>query len=347
MGAKLPIQVAKMSAIVMMLKHGLKRFSDPGKVSEGFILPDYPDNLLIFTTPRKSIYDFSLNCLARKTGEVTTAMTVFFYTQVLKGFKTHIIAYGSGIDKYLPEKLKNNHYLQKCALIVQKVEIAPVECIAREHFAGSIVAPVREHGAAFGYPIDHKTTLWAKLQYPIFTPTTKATDGHDKPISREEVSDKFGEIYEIRSLAEMEMLYEFCLEHGLILVDRKGEYSTIVNGDIILADKLGPDEARFIAKEEWENAMREGREPASLDKETLRKWGNSVVIPLKYSTTGLPVIGIKNLDPENEEHIAFVQSLPVPGEVIEAIVAGYLEIFRRLTGMELEEYQKKIMKISC
>lgn len=104
MGAKIPLAVVKFPLTALLEKYGCKLFKDPGKVSEMRKLPGHPDLLMIVTLPRKSIFDFVLNGIFDGTDEVITAMTVLVQDIVLKeiGIPTHLVAYGAGIDRYLP-----------------------------------------------------------------------------------------------------------------------------------------------------------------------------------------------------------------------------------------------------
>lgn len=346
--AKIPVQVAEVPLATLLIEAGFKRFKDPGKVSEMFIVPGYQDVLLILTTKRKSIFDFVLNCQVEKTDEVITAMTVLIYTKVLMGIKTHLLAYGQGIDDFLPKNLRNNSELQKRVLVVKEVKIAPIECISRERFAGSIVDSVRNTGQAYGYVINPNTRIWGKLPFTIFTPTSKAQNGHDKPLSPVEVDKEYGLIYRNRSNTVIEQICSYCEPRRLVAADGKSEFSVIIDDDIVLADKLGPDEIRFVSREEYEAAMRAKRAPASLDKQILRNWGKKVKTPFLIADgADKKIIGIDNLDPDNPEHVAFVHSLKVPKYAIEATRRGYLKIIRRLNdGKSLDDFQREVMGIN-
>jgi phosphoribosylaminoimidazole-succinocarboxamide synthase len=116
---------------------------------------------------------------------------------------------------------------------------------------------------------------------------------------------------------------------------------------LTIVDELGtPDSSRFTIKEDWLQAMQDGRAPQFWDKQPVRDWGATVPTPFVYQEgdkKGEKIIGIKNLDPENPEHVAFVHSLEVPSEVISQASERYQQIFKKITGNSLQEYQKSYM----
>lgn len=345
--AKIPPEVARFGLTILLKKYGCELFKDPGKVSEMRIIPNYPDLLMIVTLPRKSIFEFVLNGLFRKTNEVITAMTVLIQGTVLKelGISTHLVAYGKGIDQYLPPKLQNNAKLQKCALIVKKHIVEDVEWIWRFNHTGSAVKSLKETGMVYGHPVCADIKEGEEYDHPLDTPTTKEEEGHDMPISRELVVEKYRKHTEFTQKIAI-AIRDYFKERGIIVADLKLECSIGLIGTIFLLDKFGPDEARFWDRDDWVKAMAEGRVPKSMDKEILRILGKSIETPF-VGTDKSPIVGINKLDPKNPDHIAFVHKQRIPQEVVEATVNAYLEIFRRAyDGKSLEDFQREIMKIA-
>lgn len=343
MGAKIPSGIIESELTALLTKNGLSRIKDPGKVGELRAIPGHPDKLLMLTTDRLSIFDFVLNCLVEKKGEVITAMTVLVFKKILKNYKTHLVAYGSGIDRYLPKKLRNNPELQKRALIVHKLEMAPIECIARRHITGSAWEEyLKNNGIVYDYALPPGLHDGSKLPFTMFTPTTKAVDGHDEPISRQIVRKEFGDKFELETQMINRDLYKYFAERHIILPDAKLEFSR----ELILADKFGPDECRLWDENEWMEAAAQGKAPQGYDKQPVREWGKKIKTLFKNEKRE-QIVGINKLDPKNEDHVAFVHSIPIPAEVIRETALRYQEIFRRLNdGKPLEDFQQEVMGIA-
>lgn len=349
MGTPIPEEVRNFPISQLLESHGCKLFKDPGKVSEMRILPGQPDLLMILTLPRKSIFDFSLNGIFNKTDEVITAMTVLIEGIVLEklGIPTHLVAYGKGIDKYLPQALRGNTKLQKTALIVRRFEIGEVdkwEWIWRYNHTGSAVSSFNKTGTVYGHKVRADIKEGEAYDEPLDTPTTKEESGHDQPLTRQEIVGKHQEhIVFTRRIAMA--IHDYFKERGIILADLKLECSIIIAGIIYMLDKFGPDEARFWDAMEALDAIAHGRVPKSMDKEILRLWGKGILTPFPGEDSK-PIVGINKLDPENEDHIAFVHSQKVPKDVIDNTVTAYLNIFQRANdGKSLEEFQRDVMGI--
>ncbi len=341
MSAKIPQKIAESELTSRLKRAGLERYKDPGKVSELWELPEQADKLMLFTTDRMSIFDLVLNCQVGRKGEVITAMTVLIFKKVLKNFNTHLVGWGCNIDQYLPEELKGNSELQKRALIIQKLEIEPIECIVREHITGSAWQEYQKTGMVWGKRMPEDLFDGAKLLLPIFTPTTKADDGHDMSLDSEAMENDFGPDYEYFARWIFNILYGYCWDRDIVLADAKLEFSK----NKVLVDKFSPDEARLWDKDEWFKESIQRKAPQGYDKQPVRDWGKTIITPFT-DEEGMIIVGINNLDPANEKHIQFVQSVTVPEQIIKQTTERYLEIFRRLNnGKSLEEFQQKVMCI--
>ncbi len=344
--AKIPEAILETELTKTLRNAGVKRFKPPGKVSELWKIPKYGDALLMLNQPRKSIFDFVLNGFFSGTEEVITAMTVLIYNDVLQGIiDTHLMAWGYGIDGFLPESLRENPELQKRALIIKKYEVEKVELIWRFNHTGSAIKSLEETGTVYGYPVRADVKEGERYEKPLFTPTTKEENGHDKPISREEAAEKYGK-YKIFSGKVAKEVRGYFYKHGIIAADLKEECSKLTGDVIFLLDKIGPDELRAWDKKDWRQAIKEGRTPKSMDKEILRQWGKKIKTPFT-DKKGEPIVGINNLDPKNPRHRAFVHRQKVPQEVVGATIVAYREIFRRLNNSRpLEDFQREEMGIA-
>ena len=166
-----------------------------------------------------------------------------------------------------------NHFLRRVSpteILVRHLEMVPMECVVRGYLYGSLAERARRGSAEL--PVGSSDVLASKLPHPIFDPTTKAK--HDAPVSRAEavsmglVDDStFGRL-EAESLKIYELMHSVCLEAGFIMADLKLEFGRDGDGNLVLADSIGPDECRL-----WPATFYEpGRVQTSYDKQILRDW---------------------------------------------------------------------------
>jgi len=325
-----------------------------GKVRNTFAIPDHSDLLLMVASDRISIFDFVLNALVALKGEVLTALTVFWLEPkngLLRKIPNHLIDWGAGIDAYLPKALRGNSALQTRALIVQKCDIVPVECVVRGYLTGSAWADYRKNnGLVFNQQLLAGLQDGSKLPddvFPFFTPTTKAHIGHDQPLSATEVAEvleKYGNWLSDKSLGIYFTAYKYALKQGIIIADTKFEFGESSS----LADEvLTPDSSRFWLVSEWEGALKDKRTPMALDKEVVRLWGKGVLTPFADGS-GKKIVGINGLkDTENSEFLRFIQSLTVPADIIQMTAERYCKIFQLLTGYSLSDFQRQVMGIAA
>ena len=339
MGTPIPKKVAHSAISEGLTAGGMKRIHQ-GKVRDTYEISGHPNLLLPIATNRLSIYDFVLPGVVEHKGEVLTALTVFWLTKVVADEKHHLVAYGRGIDEYLPEPLRGNAELQKRALVVKKLQMLPVECVARGYLTGSGWSSYRESQEVCGHKLADGLHDGARLPEPIFTPTTKAEEGHDEPISFQSVRDEYGDKFEKLTIDIYRQILEYSLGHGIILADTKFEFSS----DGVLADEVAtPDSSRFWDVEDWKAAVKEKKSPSGYDKQPVREWGKTVATP--FEKGGEKITGIHKLDSGGKEHIEFVHGLEVPPEVLTATTERYKAIFEKLTGVKLSNFQKNEMGI--
>lgn len=335
MNAHLPQAMAESELTSALAKGGLLRIHS-GKVRDSFTLPDHPELMLVIATDRISIFDFVLNAQVARKGEVLTAMTVFWLTKVLQQFGHHLVASYGDIDKYLPEALRENLSLQRRALIVKKLEMLPTELIVRGYLTGSGWRTYQAKKQICGIPLPDGYHDGSRLAQPIFTPTTKATEGHDEDIPADSISSDF----RVLALSMYSTAAAYALARGIIIADTKFE----VGLNKTVADEvLTPDSSRFWLQDDWTAAAEERRSPSGFDKEPVRDWGREVKTP--FSESGEPIIGINRLNPTVSNELAFVDELEVPLGVLESTTSRYLKIFEMLTSITLMQFQQDKMSV--
>ncbi|MBI4133653.1 phosphoribosylaminoimidazolesuccinocarboxamide synthase [Candidatus Uhrbacteria bacterium] len=301
-----------------------------GKVRDTYHLPGHPHVLLQVASDRISIFDFVLPATVPGKGALLTALTVFWLRDMLGNIcEHHLVAYGTEIDHYLPRELQSDNDLQTRALVVTKLRMLPIECIVRGYLTGSGWKSYQETGEICGHKLPPGLHDGSKLREPIFTPTTKAQEGHDEGLSRDRVVADFGPWVERFSLKLYDEACGWAEKRGIIIADTKFEFGlSRVVGDEVLT----PDSSRFWLVPDWQQACAQGKSPQGYDKQFFREWGKTVETPFA-SRESKRIMGIHRLDPKDENHRKFVQGLAVPASVIEKTGELYQQIFRRLTGV--------------
>ncbi len=332
--AYIPESVRATARIEQLVAAGLTHLNS-GKTGELFAL-ERPNRLLMLKTDRISIFDFVLPALVCDKGAVLTAMTVLWLERVFGDFRHHLLGYGADIDSYLPAQLRNNPALRQRALIIRRMATPDIECIVRGYLAGTGLKAYQESQTVCGHLLPADLHDGSQLPQPIFTPSTKAQVGHDEHINYQTVRGTHGMVPELVSLAVYSQAQAYALSRGIIIADTKLKLGQ--NGEII-DEVLTPDSSRFWLREEWEAAQAKDppSSPGGFDKEYVRRWGKTVPTPFTDSS-GVPIVGIHRLNPENTEHVAFVSGLTVPPEVLEATSELYRECLKRLFGETLESF---------
>jgi phosphoribosylaminoimidazole-succinocarboxamide synthase len=312
-----------------------------GKVRDSYDLPGHPDKMLVVASDRLSIFDFVMPGEIPEKGPILTALNHYWRVNVLNAIcTTDFVACGAEIDAYLPESLRNNSELQKRATVVNIVSEPQIEGIVRFFLTGSGLEIYRETGGEVcGNRLPPGLVNGSQLAYPIYTPTTKAKTGHDKPLHVDEVAKAHGADHERLALQVAQSGFSFLNKRGILLPDTKLEFGRDSEGRLILCDEaLTPDSSRFWEIIAWAIAHKKGALPPSLDKQFVRNWGKTAFVECDEAG--------RKRDPENEADLAFVDSLEVPADIIEMTRRLYRYIFWRITGMKLEIYQDLHMGIS-
>ncbi len=238
-----------------------------GKVREMYDLPG-GDSLLLVASDRISTYDVVHPTPIPDKGKVLTGMSVFWFTERIAPIAPHhLITATEG----LPEEARGR------GMIVRKLKMLPVECVVRGYLSGSGWKDYERSGAVSGIKLPPGLRESDRLPAPIFTPSTKATEGHDEAIDFERAA----ELVDDRSLAEQLRdvsiaLYIDAAEHarsrGIILADTKFEFGLDSAGTLTIGDEVfTPDSSRFWPADQY---VPGGPQP-SFDKQYVRDWASS------------------------------------------------------------------------
>ena len=277
-----------------------------GKVRDVF---DLGDKLLMVVTDRISAFDVILPCGVPDKGKVLNQLSLFWLE--FFGVKNHLIT--ANVNEYPAELQPYKEDLRGRSMLVKKVKMVEVECIARGYLTGSGWKEYQKSGTVNGEKLRAGYENASKLDEVLFTPTTKAAIGdHDEAIDYEQTKALVGEAT-AKALKDATIgLYakaaDYARERGIIIADTKFEFGQDADGSLILADEaLTPDSSRF-----WPAASyKVGANPPSLDKQYVRDWLDS--IHFNHQPPG-PVL---------------------PDEVIAKTREIYRKAYRDLSGREL------------
>ena len=235
-----------------------------GKVRDVYAVGD---RLLIIATDRISAFDYILPSPIPDKGRVLTQMTLFWLDFLKDIVPSHFL---SGDTAGLPPELAGR------SMWVKRAEMFPVECVVRGYLSGSGWKDYQRTGAVCGIPLPGGLRESDALPEPIFTPSTKATSGHDENISFEETvklvgAEAAGKLRDL-TIAVYRKAAAYARTRGIIIADTKLEFGT-VNGVITLADEvLTPDSSRFWPADQYEP----GRPQFSFDKQYVRDYLESI-----------------------------------------------------------------------
>ena len=279
-----------------------------GKVRELYEVND--EVLLMVASDRISAYDHVLPTPIPDKGRVLTAMSVFWFELLADLVPSHVVAVD---DPAIPAEVRGR------ALLVRRLEMLPIECVARGYLTGSGLVDYRKTGGVCGIALPAGLVEASALPRPIFTPATKAEIGaHDENITFDAVVDEIGagRAEQLRSLTLA--LYARAAEHaatqGVILADTKVEFG--VSGDaLVLGDEvLTPDSSRFWPTDGYEP----GRVQPSFDKQYVRDWLTSPASGWDRASDSPPP--------------------PLPDDVVQATRARYVEAYERISGRSFADW---------
>lgn len=257
-----------------LLESSIPELAPPvrGKVRDVY---DLGDSLLFVATDRISAFDCIMPNGIPDKGRVLTQLSLFWFRH-FTGVANHLVT--ADVKKY-PDILKPYHKdLDGRSMIVKKLKMVPVECIARGYLVGSGWQEYTKQGTVCGLKLRTGYEKAGKLDAPLFTPSVKAELGqHDENISVQELEDRIGKELSDR-LGQLTLsLYtgaaDYAATKGVIIADTKFEFGFDENGTLVLGDEvLTPDSSRFWPAAEYKT----GSNPPSLDKQFVRDWLDSV-----------------------------------------------------------------------
>jgi len=276
-----------------------------GKVRDIY---DLGDALLLVATDRISAYDVVLPQAIPDKGAILTALTAFWFEQLPDSIEHHLISIDAA-DLPEPFQLAAREWGPRF-MKVKKLEMIPIECVIRGYLVGSGWKEYQELGTVCGIGLPTGLEEASRLEHSIFTPSTKATEGHDVNISAAEAAQQVGEDLvrdlERRSIQIFEFGREWARERGLILADTKFEFGRLGSTGVpILADEvLTADSSRYWPADSYSP----GGSPPSFDKQYVRDF--------------LSENGWRGDGPPPD----------LPANVVEGTAERYRELYRRITG---------------
>lgn len=278
-----------------------------GKVRDVY---DLGDELLLVATDRISAYDVVLPTPIPGKGELLTRISAFWFDFFKKDVAHHLIEViqdhaPAGLEEELPR-------LAGRTMRCRKTRVVPIECVVRGYLAGSGWADYQKTGAVCGVRLGKGLRQCDRLPEPIFTPATKAEQGHDENVSFEAACGLVGEAcmrtLRDRSIRLYERAVRYAASRGILIADTKFEWGFRDGGYLLIDEVLTPDSSRFWPADQYEP----GRDQESFDKQFVRNF-----------LTGLVQKGLWDKTPLGPE---------LPAEIVEGTAARYREACKRLTG---------------
>jgi phosphoribosylaminoimidazole-succinocarboxamide synthase len=276
-----------------------------GKVRDLYEVTEgaHTGKLLMVASDRLSIFDFVLETTIPDKGEILTRMSLWWFEQLASLVPNHVVS------SDVPDAVRGR------AVICERLEMFPVECVARGYLTGSGLLDYRASGEVCGIALPAGLEDGSRLPEPIFTPATKADLGdHDENVSYDAVvatvgADSAAALRDL-TLQVYGRAEEIAREQGIILADTKFEFGVAsAGGPIVLADEvLTPDSSRYWPADDWQP----GRAQPSYDKQIVRNWALSAESGWDKASGEAPP--------------------PLPAEVIERTRSRYIEAYERLTG---------------
>lgn len=276
-----------------------------GKVRDIYELGD---QLLIVATDRLSAFDVVLPTPIPDKGKVLTQLSLFWFDRLAGIVPSHVIA----AKDFSGELAQYAASLDFRAMLVHKTEPVPIECVVRGYISGSGWKDYQTTGGICGIPLPVGLRESDQLPEPIFTPSTKATSGHDENISFDETIARVGRVLAEKLRDVSLTIYRRASEHaaarGIIIADTKFEFGLIGNELIWIDEALTPDSSRFWPADEYAP----GHTQPSFDKQYVRDY--------------LEKIGWNKQPP----------APALPDDIVSATQNKYREAYQRVTGHALD-----------
>ncbi len=275
-----------------------------GKVRDLYLpeATDAADVVLVVASDRISAYDHVLDTPIPDKGRILTALSLWWFERLADVVDNHVLSAD------VPGAVAGR------AMLCRRLEMIPVECVARGYLAGSGLAEYCRTGTVCGIALPAGLVEASRLAEPIFTPATKAPLGeHDENVSFEGVVERVGveTADQVRTftLAVYRRAEQIARDRGIVLADTKFEFGRGPGGGIVLGDEvLTPDSSRFWPGDTWQP----GRPQPSFDKQYVRDWLTSPASRWDRAGDAPPP--------------------PLPDDVVERTRARYVEAYERLTG---------------
>jgi len=287
-----------------------------GKVRDVYAVDD--ETLLLVASDRVSAFDVVMGEPVPYKGAVLTQLSAFWFERLAPVMAHHCLT--ADVDEIVaqvPALAAHRDELAGRAMLSRRATPAPFECVVRGYLSGSAWAEYRQSGTLAGEPLAPGLVESARLDPPIFSPATKAEQGHDENVTFDHVARALGRSAADKLRRASLDLYEagraYAAERGIIIADTKFEFGTTPDGTLLVIDEiLTPDSSRFWPADRYEP----GRGQPSFDKQPLRDYLADIKRQGRWNGEAPPP--------------------PLPAEVVAATSARYRDAYRRITGNELE-----------
>jgi len=287
-----------------------------GKVREVYEVDER--TLLLVASDRVSAFDVVMREAVPHKGAVLTQLSAFWFDRLQSVMPHHCLtAAVEEIVARIPALASHREELHGRAMLTRRATPVPFECVVRGYISGSAWAEYKQSGTLAGEPMPQGLVESARLDPPIFSPATKAEQGHDENVTFEHVARALGRSPAERLRRASLDLYEagrtYAADRGIIIADTKFEFGTTPEGELIVIDEiLTPDSSRFWPADRYQP----GRTQPSFDKQPLRDYLADLKKQGKWNGEAPPP--------------------PLPPEVVRAMSERYRDAYRRITGTDLE-----------
>jgi len=290
-----------------------------GKVRDVYVVDH--ERLLLVATDRVSAFDVVMSETIPHKGAVLTQITAWWLRQLEPRIEHHMISADvSEIVREVPQLRGHESAIAGRAMLCRRTTVFPIECVVRGYLSGSAWKEYREHGTLAGESLHKGLRESERLDPPLFSPATKADEGHDENITVERMRSVVGERWASKLENLSREIYltarAIAAKRGIIIADTKFEFGRTEGGDgaekVILVDEvLTPDSSRFWPADSY----MPGKAQPSFDKQPLRDYLDAEKRAGRWDGNHPPP--------------------PLPKDVIDATSERYLDIYRRLTGTSL------------
>jgi phosphoribosylaminoimidazole-succinocarboxamide synthase len=266
--------------------------------------------LLMVASDRISTYDAVHPTAIPDKGNVLTGLSVFWFEKTGHIVANHLLSATDGV----PEQARGR------ALVVRRLQMLPVECVVRGYITGSAWKDYQAGGSVSGIELPPGLRESERLPEPIFTPSTKADEGHDEAIDFDRAAELVGDRTLMKRVADVAVqLYSFAADHaranGVILADTKFEFGLDEGGELVVGDEvLTPDSSRY-----WPaDGYGVGRGQPSFDKQYVRDWASASGWDKKPPAPA------------------------IPEDVVDGTRARYIEAYERITGEPFQAWLDRV-----